>query len=388
MAAAGGRRRLLVGGPAAAGLAGLLGGPGPAGAGELLEKRRRERDAARQRGAAAPEDQLLKAQEYLLDNEVGRLERNEAFLAAKRAGVEAGADRFVQHAVLRVRDLDAEVRFWCDGMGMSRLRARTVNGARTQFVGYGPESLQQDDGGMFALELVEGADENEVGTAFGYLQLALPNMLRVSRIVESGGDIEYSYGYFEIRAPSGCLVKAYVDNRRDPFELVAFNVTNLDRAVKFYQQAMGMQELEVTAARDSFTPPVPPGSKLLGFGDLATNTSLLLVPAERKLGFEPKPLTPGTVFRKLAILTNDVLADTAAATKFTKREPDLVGPIPGEKRPGSGLPFGTKIGAFGDLEQHGLVYVDLADFQGELPAAEYGSLSIPGVPELDGLSLS
>jgi lactoylglutathione lyase len=45
------------------------------------------------------------------------------------------------HTMLRVRDLDAALRFWCDQMGMTLLRRQDYPGGEftLAFVGYGDE---------------------------------------------------------------------------------------------------------------------------------------------------------------------------------------------------------------------------------------------------------
>jgi lactoylglutathione lyase len=46
------------------------------------------------------------------------------------------------HTMLRVRDLDASLRFYCDGLGMKLLRRKDYPGGQftLAFVGYGDES--------------------------------------------------------------------------------------------------------------------------------------------------------------------------------------------------------------------------------------------------------
>lgn len=47
----------------------------------------------------------------------------------------------------QVRDMDAEIKFFTEGLGMKVMRQRDVGGVRNVFVAYGPESLKVKDGG-------------------------------------------------------------------------------------------------------------------------------------------------------------------------------------------------------------------------------------------------
>ena len=53
------------------------------------------------------------------------------------------------HPVTReqVPNIDEEIKFYTQGLGMKVVRQREVNGARNVFVAYGEESLRARDGG-------------------------------------------------------------------------------------------------------------------------------------------------------------------------------------------------------------------------------------------------
>ena len=96
-------------------------------------------------------------------------------------------------------------------------------GVRSCIVSYGPETLRADDGGMFALKLIEAArDGSKTASSSGssvdapagagsqatmgnlaFLQVALPNQIRISQVYENGGELITGYGYLSIRAPGG-----------------------------------------------------------------------------------------------------------------------------------------------------------------------------------------
>lgn len=79
------------------------------------------------------------------------------------------------HTMLRVRDLDASLRFYCDALGMTLLRRKDYPGGRftLAFVGYGDES------DTAVLELThnwptpEGPRDYELGTAFGHVAIGV-----------------------------------------------------------------------------------------------------------------------------------------------------------------------------------------------------------------------
>lgn len=45
--------------------------------------------------------------------------------------------------------MDAEVKFFTEGLGMKIVRQREVKGSRNVFVAYGEESLKKENGGIF-----------------------------------------------------------------------------------------------------------------------------------------------------------------------------------------------------------------------------------------------
>ena len=73
--------------------------------------------------------------------------------------------------MLRVRDLDASLRFYCDALGMNLLRRRDYPGGRftLAFVGYGDESETA------VLELTHNWDGRDytLGTAFGHVAIGV-----------------------------------------------------------------------------------------------------------------------------------------------------------------------------------------------------------------------
>jgi lactoylglutathione lyase len=109
------------------------------------------------------------------------------------------------HTMLRVRNLDASVRFYTESLGMSLLRRLDFPDGRftLAFVGYGAESVAT------VIELTHNWDRDDYhsGDAFGHLAIEVPDVARaVDALSRQGVRI--------VRAP-GPLAGA-------PAEIIAF----------------------------------------------------------------------------------------------------------------------------------------------------------------------
>src|ERR1700759_64207 len=89
------------------------------------------------------------------------------------------------HTMLRVRDLDASIRFYTDLMGMKELRRRDVpEGKYTlAFVGYGDEATHA----VVELTYNYGVDKYEIGDAFGHLAVGVPDVYAACDRLRAGG---------------------------------------------------------------------------------------------------------------------------------------------------------------------------------------------------------
>ena len=94
------------------------------------------------------------------------------------------------HTMLRVRDLDAALRFYCDGLGMKLLRRKDYPGGRftLAFVGYGDESETA------VLELTHNwpdeagkARDYELGTAFGHVAIGVDDICTTCEALRARG---------------------------------------------------------------------------------------------------------------------------------------------------------------------------------------------------------
>ena len=77
------------------------------------------------------------------------------------------------HAMVRVRDLDASLRFWCEGLGLVENRRRDYPQGRFTLVYLGaPENPESE------IELTWNYDDEDYGTArnFGHLAFAVDDI--------------------------------------------------------------------------------------------------------------------------------------------------------------------------------------------------------------------
>ena len=88
------------------------------------------------------------------------------------------------HTMIRVTDLEASVKFYCDMLGMKELRRRDVpDGKYTLvFVGYG-----EPGGAEVELTYNYGVDSYEIGSAFGHLAVGMKDIYAACEKVRAGG---------------------------------------------------------------------------------------------------------------------------------------------------------------------------------------------------------
>lgn len=92
----------------------------------------------------------------------------------------------MMHTMIRVRDLDASIRFYTELLGMKLLRREDFPGGKftNAFVGYGPE----DTNAVVELTLNWGREEPyDLGTGFGHLALGVKDIHGVCAELEKRG---------------------------------------------------------------------------------------------------------------------------------------------------------------------------------------------------------
>ena len=90
------------------------------------------------------------------------------------------------HTMIRVRDLDASLKFYTEQLGMKVLRQRDYPTGKftLAFVGYGDETDNT------VLELThnwEQKDPYQLGTAFGHLAIAVPDVYQACERLSAAG---------------------------------------------------------------------------------------------------------------------------------------------------------------------------------------------------------
>ena len=94
-------------------------------------------------------------------------------------------ERFL-HTMIRVRDLDKSVAFYCGLLGMQELRRRDVPAGKytLAFVGY------EGNPGQAEVELTHNWEQDkpyEVGSGFGHLAVGVPDVAAACEKVRAGG---------------------------------------------------------------------------------------------------------------------------------------------------------------------------------------------------------
>lgn len=250
------------------------------------------------------------------DEEVRRLAFNKEYMQQLRSQFFRGSGddaqpRLFTRMVLQVPDVAKEVEFWSQGLGM-QIYGSLPDGGR--LVAFGPSGIaDNDEGAFFTLEIhpssvnsnntsntSRGVPDSTGGPRLSFVQLAIPNQLRPYKILEAGGELADTQGYFEAKSPSGIVVRAYIDDRRDPVELVAVAVEQ-GRDLQLFRkelEQLGLQSQASYKMRSPVTqgemPTLPSPNILYGSGDTALSTQLLILPLvpEETINYFSSPQTP------------------------------------------------------------------------------------------------
>ena len=91
------------------------------------------------------------------------------------------------HTMLRVKDLDASLRFYTEQLGMRLLRRHDFPAGQftLAFVGYGPEDAQA----VIELTYNYGVEKYDMGNAFGHLAIEVPDAYKACETVKAKGGV-------------------------------------------------------------------------------------------------------------------------------------------------------------------------------------------------------
>lgn len=111
------------------------------------------------------------------------------------------------HTMLRVKDLEESLKFYCDILGMKLLRQKDYPGGEftLAFVGYGDEY----DNSVIELTYNWGVDSYDLGDAYGHIALGVHDIYGTcEKIREQGGNITREPGPMK----HGTTVIAFVED--------------------------------------------------------------------------------------------------------------------------------------------------------------------------------
>ncbi|WZY97533.1 hypothetical protein YC2023_069862 [Brassica napus] len=242
------------------------------------------------------------------------------------------------HVVYRVGDLDRTIKFYteCFGMKVSRQRDVPKEKYSNAFMGFGSEKSH------FAVELTYnyGVSSYDIGDGFGHFTISTQDVYKMVETVRAkGGNVTREPGPVEGGSSIIAIVK---DPDGYPFELiqrgptpepfcqVMLRVGDLDRAIKFYEKALGMRLLRrIKKPEYKYT-----------IGMMGFNESVVL---ELTYKYGVTEYKKGNAYAQIAIGTDDVYK-SGEVVKIVNKE--LGGKITREPGPLPGI--GTKIVSFLD----------------------------------------
>ncbi len=111
------------------------------------------------------------------------------------------------HTMLRVKNLEESLKFYCDVLGMNLIRQKDYPGGEftLAFVGYGNES----DTAVIELTYNWGVDSYDLGNAYGHIALGVDDIYGTcEKIREQGGNITREPGPMK----HGTTVIAFVED--------------------------------------------------------------------------------------------------------------------------------------------------------------------------------
>ncbi|KAL3345566.1 hypothetical protein AABB24_024500 [Solanum stoloniferum] len=271
--------------------------------------------------------------------------------------------RRMLHAVYRVGDLERTIKFYTECFGMKVLRQRDIPEEKysNAFLGFGPEESH------FVVELTYnyGVDKYDIGTGFGHFAIATPDVYKlVEEIKAKGGTVTREPGPVKggstviafVKDPDGYLFEILQrESTPEPLCQVMLRVGDLERSIKFYEKALGMQVVKkVDRPEHKYT------VAMMGYAPEKETTVL-----ELTYNYGVTEYTKGNAYAQIAIGTDDVYKSAEVVNLVTQ---ELGGKI--TRQPGSIPGLNTKITSFLDPDGWKTVLVDNKDFLKELESSK------------------
>ncbi|KAF6153881.1 hypothetical protein GIB67_001956 [Kingdonia uniflora] len=235
--------------------------------------------------------------------------------------------RRMLHVVYRVGDMDKTIKFYTECLGMKLLRKRDIPEERytNAFLGYGPEDSH------FVVELTYnyGVDKYDIGAGFGHFGIAVEDVAKTVDLVKAkGGKVTREPGPVK----GGNTVIAFVEDpdgykfellergpTPEPLCQVMLRVGDLDRAIKYYEKAFGM---ELLRKRDN--PEYKYTIAMMGYGPEDKNVVL-----ELTYNYGVTEYDKGNAYAQIAIGTDDVYKTAESAKLYGGKIVRDPGPLPG-----------------------------------------------------------
>ncbi|XP_015066915.1 lactoylglutathione lyase GLX1 [Solanum pennellii] len=271
--------------------------------------------------------------------------------------------RRMLHAVYRVGDLERTIKFYTECFGMKLLRQRDIPEEKysNAFLGFGPEESH------FVVELTYnyGVDKYDIGTGFGHFAIATPDVYKlVEEIKAKGGTVTREPGPVKggssviafVKDPDGYLFEIIQrESTPEPLCQVMLRVGDLERAIKFYEKALGMQVVKkVDRPEHKYT------IAMMGYAPEKETTVI-----ELTYNYGVTEYTKGNAYAQIAIGTDDVYKSAEVVNLAIQ---ELGGKI--TRQPGSIPGLNTKITSFLDPDGWKTVLVDNKDFLKELESSK------------------
>ncbi|XP_062013518.1 lactoylglutathione lyase GLX1 [Rosa rugosa] len=267
--------------------------------------------------------------------------------------------RRLLHAVYRVGDLERTIKFYTEALGMKLLRQRDIPEEKysNAFLGFGPEETN------FVVELTYnyGVTSYDIGTGFGHFAIATPDVYKlVEDIRAKGGNVTREPGPVKggnsiiafVKDPDGYTFELIQrPSTPEPLCQVMLRVGDLERAISFYERALGLKLL-----RRIERPEYKYNIAILGYAEEDQTTIL-----ELTYNYGVTEYTKGNAYAQIAVGTDDVYKSAEVVDLVIK---ELGGKITRQPGPIPGL--NTKITSFLDPDGWKTVLVDNVDFLKEL----------------------
>ncbi|OMP04397.1 hypothetical protein COLO4_09678 [Corchorus olitorius] len=222
------------------------------------------------------------------------------------------------NAVLRVSNLNRTIEFYTQSLGMTVLRKREIpeNDSFGAVLGYGP----QDSQFVLRLKQIREGENLDIGTAYGHFGISTEDAYGLVEIIRAGGGVitrepgtlpGTTQIFAFVEDPDGYSIEILERPPTPaPINHINLHVVDLDRAIQFYQQALGLQLiLRFDNPLEQYT------MAIMGFDTNLTQ----ITSVELQYNYNVTEYTSGNGYIQVAISTDDVF-ESADAVELVIQE--------------------------------------------------------------------